>query len=313
MVIVRVCGGLGNQLFQYAFAKAYSIKNNCEVFLDISAYKNRKITKEGNQHSYYGLKLYKTRLKLATENECAMVKRVVNKDASLQYKIKKALHFPVTEQQISNVIIEKDYGVFKPALLDYRTNLYIQGFLQTDKYFEQYRDEIVKDFTLDIPLDEKNIKMLENIKSTNSVALHVRLGDYIKIKWALPVAYYMEAIESIKLKEKGLHFYIFSNDIDWVLENLNIDAPYTVVDINPPNKGYYDLELMRNCKHNIISKSSFSWWGAWLNTNPNKNVIAPYPWILGKLDCYQDTIPNSWVKLNVSDSDESNTTTINLK
>lgn len=306
MQIVWVRGGLGNQLFQYAFAKAYSIKNNCEVFFDISYIKDRKLVNDisinGGQHTYYGLKLYKTRIKIATEEQCAMVKEMVAKKKNNLNVLGRL--FNATEQSLNNFIKEKSPGVYDPSLFEYRDNVYIMGYMETEKYFKQYRDEILKDLTLDIPLDTKNLKMLELIKSTNAVSIHIRRGDYLYFtgkSQILPTSYYLDAIKYIISNTESPHFFLFSNDIPWVRKNLSIDAPYTVVDINPPNKGYFDLELMRNCKHSIIANSTFSWWGAWLNESIDKIILAPKPWFFGPInDRYREIVPESWIKIQYS-------------
>lgn len=301
MVIVRIGGGLGNQFFQYAFAKSYSIKNQCDVLIDISAFKNRRINNNLSTavpHSYYCLKLYRTKLKIATEPQCAYVKSMAaNKDLSnsglrkLFSKHKVPAAYLITNPSASS------------ELFDFKGNVYFQGTFGREKFFKEYRDELLKDLELDISLDAKNIEMLEKIKTTNSASVHIRLGDYVRIGWDLPVSYYLDAIQYLIEKEKNIHFYIFSNEIAWVKENLKIDAPYTIVDINPPNKGYYDLELMKNCKHNIIANSTFSWWAAWLNQHPEKTILVPEPWNThprfydGITDKCKDLAPESWIRI----------------
>lgn len=299
MIIVRVTDGLGNQFFQFAFAKAYSIKNNCEVLLDISYFKDKRITNDtslGGQHSLYVLKLYKTKAKLATQEQCLKTMKIVTDQK--HYGLKKILHIHRKPLSLSNVINEKKMRVYEPSLLNFKSNAYFKGFMQTEKYFKAYRNEVLKCFELDIPLDELNSKMMAQIKSTNSVSLHIRRGDFLNLDGRiLPLSYYKDAIRYITSKEQNLHFYIFSNDMSWVSNNLKIDAPFTIVDINKPNKGYYDLELMRNCKHNIIANSTFSWWGAWLNQNPKKVVICPLRWNMIR-EITRDINPADWIKID---------------
>ena len=295
MNIVHVGGGLGNQFFHYAFGQAFSKKNNCEVYYDINAYKEIKLDSEkdsSKQHALYCLKLYKTKVSPATCEDCNAIKNMVTKTRKIPLLIRKTLN--LQEDSFSHFIFYKPPGIYNPSLFSLNGNFYFRGAFQSEKYFIEYRDELIKDFTLDIPLDEQNANIMNQIQSTNSVSLHIRRGDYVKINALLPLSYYKSAIEYIVSKEQNLHFYVFSNDVNWVKENLKIDSPFTAVDINPPNKGYYDLELMRNCKHNIIANSTFSWWGAWLNENPDKIVIAPNSYA-GKNST--DRLPDSWVKI----------------
>ena len=295
MVIVRIGGGLGNQFFQYAFAKSYSIKNKCEVLIDISGFKNRRVNNElstAAPHCYYGLKLYKTKLKLATEEQCAYIKSIAAEKDKNRTILKK---FLVTHETPKAYLIQQKLAQSSPLLFDYKGNVYFQGNFANEMLFREYRHELLKDLTLDIPLDKNNLEMLSRISSTNSVSLHIRRGDFEGTKIGiLPISYHINAVKYILSKEKNLHFYIFSNDIDWAIDHLKIEAPYTIVDLNPPNKGYYDLELMRSCRHNIIANSTFSWWGAWLNTNPAKIVLAPRSWEKR----VPNVIPESWIRID---------------
>ena len=301
MIIVRVSGGLGNQLFQYAFGISFSRKNDCNVLFDINNYKHSRLSSDYNSakpHSLYCLKLYKTKVELATDEQIRKIRSMDSKLVEQPESIKDL--YRKSDTGFSHYIeVPKivGSGVYEPGLFDFNGDFYFSGYFQSEKYFSDYKREFLNDFTLDIKLDAANMKMLKQIKSTNSVSLHIRRGDYLKSDiWLLPQSYYADAIKHILSREKKLHFYIFSNDIDWVMKNIKIDAPYSVVDINPPNKGYFDLELMRHCKHNIIANSSFSWWGAWLNKNPDKIVLAPSPW--NKMtDRFKDIISDSWIKI----------------
>ena len=145
------------------------------------------------------------------------------------------------------------------------------------------------------------MSMLDNILKTTSISLHIRRGDYLTPENAethclCSPSYYQNAIQYIVQRVENPHFFIFSDDITWVFDNFKMPYPYTIVNVNDSYTGYYDLELMRNCKHNIIANSTFSWWGAWLNENPNKIVIAPQRWFMNQEEEI-DIIPSSWVRL----------------
>lgn len=288
MKIVKVSGGLGNQMFQYAFAKAYSLKNNCEVLLDISWYENEDdlgVVAKRN----FELEVFNINLKFATKEEIEICKDKKS-NSHLPKLIRKVLNRP---KCVSNEVFEKDAGVFDSELLNLKDNAYYEGFFQSEKYFKDFRDEILKDFTLKLSLDDKNNEMLKQITSTNSVSLHVRRGDYVKLQSVYKLCtldYYNQAINFICQRVENPHFYIFSDDCEWVRENLKIEHENTIVNIN--KEGYFDLELMKNCKHNIIANSSFSWWGAWLN---NGIVVAPKTWFVKMLDT--DIIPENWTRL----------------
>jgi len=183
-----------------------------------------------------------------------------------------------------------------------RENICIQGFFQTEKYFSNIRNQILTDFTITKPLNKNNQQILEKIISTNSVSVHFRRGDYTKERVAKIFGtcsenYYKKAIKIIQNKsEKNITLFIFSDDIKWVKNNIKFDNKTFFVDVNSGKQGIYDLILMKNCKHNIIANSSFSWWGAWLNENLNKIVIAPTPWMENTEN--NDLIPENWILVN---------------
>lgn len=280
---VKIKGGLGNQMFQYAFIKALSLKHNCKALIDMTFYEtdinnlNEKITRHSYQLDNFNISLNK-----------------ITPDEIKKY------HFNIP---LINRIYEvwRCGGKYDKCLTKERigNKMYI-GYFQSEKYFKDYREEILKDFTLKTELTEDNKKMLERITGTNSVSLHIRRGDYVNLSNIYGVCtleYYKKAIEYISSKVSEPHFYLFSDDIAWVKENFKINYPCTIVDINTEENGYYDLELMKNCKHNIIANSSFSWWGAWLNDNTNKIVISPQKWVATTKINAQDTICENWIRL----------------
>ena len=141
-------------------------------------------------------------------------------------------------------------------------------------------------------------KILDLIHETNSVSLHVRRGDYVKLQHIhglCDLDYYAHAIRFITEHLTNPHFFIFSDDIQWVTNNLKIGFSHTFVDINHGHDSAWDMWLMANCKHNIIANSSFSWWGAWLNQNPNKIVVAPAQWFADGQQT--DIISDDWTKI----------------
>ena len=188
-------------------------------------------------------------------------------------------------------------------MFELKGDIYIEGYWQTEKYFKNIEHTIKKDFTFKTKPDKNNQSLLNQIKNCNAVAIHVRRGDYVKnpvanrILGVCNLDYYNKCINLIIRKINNPHFFIFSDDPKWTINNLNIDFPATYVSHNGSDKGYEDLRLMSNCKHQIIANSSFSWWGAWLNNNPNKVVMAPKKWFNDLSINTEDLIPESWVKI----------------
>ncbi|RYX82273.1 alpha-1,2-fucosyltransferase, partial [bacterium] len=191
---------------------------------------------------------------------------------------------------------------FEPDLFHVSSNIYLDGYWQHYKYFENISPQILKELVVKEAYSP-SIKIISNsiINDVNSVSIHIRRGDYLTDKEAfqlmglMPINYYKTAINYIKQKLTNPNFYIFSDDLDWVKSNLKIDAPTYYID---GGKDYIDLELMSKCKHNIIANSSFSWWAAFLNNNSAKIVIAPNQWVVPpEINKRIELIFPSWIKI----------------
>ena len=182
---------------------------------------------------------------------------------------------------------------------------YLQGFWQTEKYFIEFEDQIRKDFAFKSPLNEKNSQLVKQISETNSVSIHLRRGNYVSdpstsvVHGTCDLEYYRNAAKLVAEKIGDPVFYIFSDDPEWVKENLIVDFPSVYVNHNSGKEGYNDMRLMSHCKHNIIANSTFSWWGAWLNENREKIVVAPKKWFAKETfqQNVQDLYPDGWIKL----------------
>jgi len=176
-------------------------------------------------------------------------------------------------------------------------DIYIGALYQSEKYFENIKEVIRRDYTFE-SFTVKNTPFFEQIKSTNSISIHIRRGDYLKnadLRDVCTLTYYKNAIQEICRRITHPTFFIFSNDIPWCKKNLPFENAVFVTG-NTGRDSYKDMQLMSYCKHNIIANSTFSWWGAWLNSNPNKIVIAPDRWFNG-VDGTKDIIPEGWIKV----------------
>lgn len=296
--IVKLNGGLGNQMFQYAFAHVLAEKFGVEILFDFSFFEEIKNSTNSTPREFE-LGAFNIH---CNEAEIEDLKQIIYTEH--QSKIQKILWnlFRIENYRpYGNSFLQTKSYAFDKNLIMYPDYFYYNGYFQNEKYFQAFRDDILKSFSLVSPLDEKNQSVLDVITSINSVSLHVRRGDYVSLECAnkfhgtCSMDYYKKAIEYISKKVRNPHFFLFSDDIPWVVANFKIDYPYTVIDFNQ-GKGYLDLELIKHCRHNIIANSSFSWWGAWLNENPEKIVIAPKKWTAQKVKkC--DVIPTNWIKL----------------
>jgi len=282
MLIVWCLGGLGNQMFQYAFYRVLRAKHK-NVKLDISEYEYRN--SHNNLHNGYELERV-----FGVKPDYASCEDMKKFNQNIFNKILRKVAFK------QDIVSQKDFGYSgKYFNLD---NKYLKGYWQSEKYFKQYEDVIREDFTFPA-LDQRNEKIAEDIFASDSVSIHVRMGDYVNHPLhggICDLEYYAKAIEIIYAKIREPRFFIFSNDIAWCQNNLGLsNAVY--VEGNYGDKSYIDMQLMSLCKHNIIANSSFSWWGAWLNQNIDKIVIAPKKWFNDSTINIDDVIPDEWVKI----------------
>jgi Glycosyl transferase family 11 len=286
MIIVNLKGGLGNQMFQYALGRNLAIKNDTTLKLDISSLSQAK--EIGNIYRPFALDSFNIKNELATTTEI--------KTLGYPYGV-----FSKYIKLIKQKIFRQFNVVFAKKILDLKDNQYLEGFWQSPKYFESIREVLLNDFTLSQELSFTALAVQAQIISTTSVSVHIRRGDYVENKSVknefgiCSISYYQKAIEHIYASVTNPTFFVFSDDIPWVKEN--IPLPVSAIYIQDPNiSTVEELVLMSQCQHNIIANSSFSWWAAWLNQNPEKIVIAPTPWF-DTIAYDKDLIPASWIQL----------------
>lgn len=269
MKIVRILGGLGNQMFQYAFYKALQAKN-IKALTDISFFKTYGL------HNGYELeRIFNIRLKSPSKLQLALLKPDQRK---WKYRKLKSLFLLKNSYREEPV-----YFQFDSSFLNPKGHHYYWGYWQNEKYFKEIRDTILHDFTFPPLKNSRNIEISNEIKSSESVSVHIRRSDYLKEEGfgnVCDLKYYETAISRMQNEFGKLHFFVFSDDISWCKENIKLDN-VKFIDWNTGPNSYIDMQLMSYCKHNIIANSSFSWWGAWLNQNPEKKVIAPLTWMKG--------------------------------
>lgn len=286
MLIVNITGGLGNQMFLYAYAKALEQKGY-KTKLDISGFETYKL------HGGYMLDKYNISLSVASKNE---ISRYYKRD--LLSKLLRKLG-----KKDKKVLIDDNF-VFDKKWLEIEDDRYIIGYFQSEKYIKDIRDTLLQEFSIKEEISSFTKEIEKEILSIqNSCSLHIRRGDYllqqnINIHGFIGLEYYKKAIEMITQKHKDMQFFVFSDDIEWSKENLRIEN-VTYIDSKEKRIPHEDIYLMSLCKHNIIANSSFSWWGAWLNQNKDKIVIAPKRWFADeKLEKHSiDIVCDGWVKI----------------
>jgi len=279
MVIVTLGGGLGNQLFQYSIGRLLAIKNKTTLKLYISNFKY-----ENNR--CYKLNCFDIKEVFATEEEVEKLIHIYYSN-SLYARIYKKIHQNKPKHK-RNYFIEKDYYLYEPELMKISSDVLLEGFWQHYKYYENFPPQILQELTLKEEFKPTSINnIINNIEQENSsVSIHIRRGDYVSDSnnlnffGTLPMQYYYDAVNYINKNIQTPKFYIFSDDLNWVKDNFKINAPITFVDIEGGTKDYLELDAMSKCRHNIIANSSFSWWGAFLNKNTDKIIIAPKSWVV---------------------------------
>lgn len=295
-MIVKLMGGLGNQMFQYAFGRSIQIDRNWDVFFDYSFIQNRRLqgdagaTVRNSELNIFDVSPQKKELFYLNFNN-----NLCNK---IYYKVYCSLFFSVKKEKVLFKIDAK-------LLNNLSSKSYVLGYFQTEDYFVKHRNILLSEFTFKNPFTDNSNKYLELILSKNSVAVHVRRGDYIlanniNIYGVCAAEYYINSIKYIKQRVVEPYFFIFSDDLDWVKEQSWVQGLNVIfVTGNTHEFSYEDMRLMSLCQHNIIANSSFSWWGAWLNVNKEKIVIAPSLWFAEeKLNKSIDRlIPDNWIKI----------------
>lgn len=295
MQIVKIQGGLGNQMFQYAFGQSLSE----DVLYDLSWFEGPLPSAKATSRALE-LEAFCCELKVASAAEvCHAQGTLIRRRSPLPSCLRKI--FGGAKRDIYESFIREEQAcVFQETFLEKRPNAYYEGYFNSERYFLPIQDKIRKDFQLRVPFVGANEQMFEQISSVNAVSLHVRRGDYVNASktYALcSLDYYQAAVEHILHNVENPHFFIFSDDLPWVLECLQLDCHFTLVDINDHKTGFNDLMLMSHCQHHIIANSTFSWWAAWLNPSPSKIVIAPKAWFATEKKSDQDLIPSSWLRL----------------
>lgn len=295
MIIVKVQGGLGNQMFQYALYE-WLLINGKDVKLDISHYSIH--SKKGlvdTMHNGYELnRIFAVNPRYSSYREACIlgdIRRDYFNRARRKFLGNKKTH--ITRDRLETE------GWYSESLLS-MDRVYFDGYWCTFRYAEQIRDIILEKFRFIDVSDKANEDIIEKIKNSNSVSLHIRHGDYLNLQdlyCALDEKYYQRAIDKICENVENPVFFCFSDDIEWCKKNIKTKN-ILYIDWNRKENSFRDMQLMSLCKHNILANSTFSMWGAWLNQNPNKIVIRPERVFVNPKNEILDFWPVEWMILN---------------
>ncbi len=289
MIFVKLMGGLGNQMFQYAAAKALSVRHGVTLKVDLS-FLNDRSDRENFTFREYELDCFDNPIQIATNKELS----IFNPPNKIISSLKSFLGISGPMRYCENTF------KYNESFSELPNEILLEGYFQSEKYFLQIRSLLLQDFKWRSPASGVNLSLIENIKSTNSVSIHIRRGDFAENKvinsfhGLCDINYYKRAILHINQKTENVFFFIFSDDINWAKKEIGMSSNMIYIDHNIGKESYWDMRLMSYCKHNIIANSSFSWWAAWLNENQSKIVCAPEKWFNNENIDTSDLIPSAW-------------------
>jgi hypothetical protein len=289
MIITKLIGGLGNQMFQYAAARQLAEMHHQPLKLDVTGFQGYALRK-------YELNHLGIHAEIATDSELSAFKGCNYVTAYLRRSFGRSWPY-------RNRVIRERFFQYDPAIAKFGGNIYLEGYWQSEKYFQRIKDIIRQEFMVCHEPDSRNKALAAEIAEVNAVSLHVRRGDYVTdtvtslYHGTCTLEYYRRAVARIAANVTEPHFFVFSDDSEWAQKNLRLDFPSTFVTHNGAEKSYEDLRLMTLCKHHITANSSFSWWGAWLNNSAGKIVIAPDKWFNRKELDTSDLLPSEWLRL----------------
>ena len=287
-VVVRIEGGLGNQLFQYATARSLADRLGCELALDL-----RGLAANGDRP--FQLDRYQIRAHVASDELFRILPPPRNSRMG-RIKARLSMQWPVI----------CEYPIFWSSSFAYDARfesishpVYLVGYWQSEKYFAWNRSAILHDLRIcgSLALDPV---LRHEIDTTESVALHVRRGDYISNPAAAAyhgvcgMDYYEEAVERMKARVSNPLVFVFSDDPTWVGDNLRIDVPFRIIESRGADADLIDFELMSLCQHHILANSSYSWWAAWRCPVPGQFVFAPSRWVQDQGLDTSDVVPKRW-------------------
>ena len=300
VVLLRLLGGLGNQMFQYALGRRLALANDAELKLDLSAYRPAVLARQKWRRP-----LQLNHLKIVAAVAARMeITRIRNRGwiPPAGWILDRLESQKPYHMRHSIVEPRSNRWVFDPAIsgLTVRGSVYLKhGFWQAARYLHGIEGALRDEFQVAVPAEGLNAEYLSAIREEESVAVHIRRGDYVE--WPgrrgfapLPLDYYSRASTALAEQVRNPRLWIFSDDPEWCRANLSFEQPFTVVAHNSSEEAYQDLRLMMACRHSIIANSSLSWWGAWLQQNPGRVVYAPQKYFPTHERPTPDLYPEGW-------------------
>lgn len=286
MIIVRLMGGVGNQMFQYAAALALAERHAAVLKLDHSFLGGEQ---HGCTRREYALDRFAVSAEPATAEEIA---RFSGKGAGILNRIGMLLR-----SRLGSTSVCREHE--RCDILQAPDNVLLEGYWQSERYFHGVEERLRKEFTYKHPFSPAHAELAGRLAVINSVAVHVRRGDYLHspVHALCDIGYYQRSLQLIEQRVPDAVPVFFSDDPVWTRQMFGSLKNALFVESGEADDACADLALMSRCRHAIIANSSFSWWGAWLNSNPDKIVCAPARWFTGDNRDAQDIVPDRWMRL----------------
>lgn len=287
-VVSRLNGGLGNQMFQYAFGRTLAARMNARFFIETGMLENDRLRS-------YALSGF--RISAATMDPAELKREILWPDRLLR----RLRWLPSLPGRL-RYLAEKSF-VFDPEAAATSHSVCADGYWQSPRYFEAQAAILRQEFQLAAPMTAVRQETAKRIVAANAVSVHVRRGDYVANPHTLafhglcPPSWYVAAMQQIEQHVDQPYFFVFSDDPAWSRENIRSDWPVHFIETQPDGRDFEDMHLISLCQHHIIANSSFSWWGAWLNQKPGKRVIAPAKWFNQATHDTRDLLPPEWQRL----------------
>lgn len=282
MITVHIIGGLGNQMYCYALYRTL-LERGRDVRMDISLY------------DYWDRS--KRNVVAERKYELADVFNITERLTDRKIGYAKWFMMRVLRKlRVSGGWLYLDNGKgFQPEILDLKRGC-LCGYWQSFKYSAEIEDILRKEFVFRKPMTDKTARVIDQIRNCNSVSISIRRGDYLRLGWSLPEEYYTGAIRYIQERVTNAKFFCISDDIDWCKKTY-AGTNFTFVDLSSGDDAYVDMQVISECKYNILANSTFSIWGAWLNRNPNPIIVRPERYLPSRPDKNKDLWPQEWISL----------------
>jgi hypothetical protein len=289
MIIVRLSGGLGNQMFQYATGRAVAARSGVPLKLDVTAF----VRDDNRAFALDGFRIAAT---VATEAEITRFLGAGYKELSTRLRLRLQRLLP---HALRTLIWERGLP-YESRLRQVGSSAYLAGYWQSESYFSDIADRLRDELTLFDPPSAEGQAMSAEMQARDSLSVHVRRGDYVSHPLYGGICtgdYYRRAVDSVCRRVPGIHAYLFSDDIAWAEANLDLGCETTYVRPRQGARDHEDIWLMSLCRHHVIANSSFSWWGAWLGKNRAKIVVAPRRWFNDTSRDVRDLVPAAWERI----------------